>query len=101
MICELQLGQLVCSKAGRDRNGYYLVTGTEGDCFIYLVDGSRRLVEKPKRKNIRHVQTTNKIAHEIAVKLAAGMRISNGDIRQAISYLTKAEKEEGISEVGK
>ena len=50
-------GQLVRSKAGRDKTRTYAVLDVEGE-ILALADGSRRTVAHPKRKKSRHVAPT-------------------------------------------
>ena len=50
-------GMIVKSDAGRDQQRYYVVVAVEGG-FVYIADGRRRKVEKPKRKNPRHLKAT-------------------------------------------
>jgi ribosomal protein L14E/L6E/L27E len=47
---DLQLGQIVRSKAGRDRGKWFAVVGLEGDAFVYLADGKTRSTENPNSK---------------------------------------------------
>lgn len=83
---SLSLGQLVRSKQGRDQGEFYLVYAVEGD-FIWLVDGRKRTVEKPKKKNRRHLQHINKVAADLADMLINGQPATNEDIRKAMSVL--------------
>lgn len=50
-------GQLVRSKAGRDKTRTFAVLDVEGGMLI-LADGAHRSVDRPKRKKIRHVAPT-------------------------------------------
>ena len=50
-------GQLVRSKAGRDKTRTFAVLDVEGGMLI-LADGTHRSVDRPKRKKIRHVAPT-------------------------------------------
>ncbi|MCL2335877.1 MAG: KOW domain-containing RNA-binding protein [Firmicutes bacterium] len=80
-------GQLVISRSGRDSGTIYLVIGFAGDRFLLVADGSLRRVEKPKRKNARHLGYYPAVAEEIAVKLHAGERVANAELRRAIQRL--------------
>ena len=46
---DIVVGSVVRAKAGRDRNGYFVVVGLDGG-FAYIADGRSRKVEKPKKK---------------------------------------------------
>ena len=82
---ELQKGQLVKSRQGRDKDHYYLVVGREGDS-LFVVDGRKRGIENPKKKNLRHLQKSNQIAADLIAK-AEGRQLRNEEIRAAITAL--------------
>lgn len=48
-------GFLAYSLAGHDKGELYLIIKEEGD-YVYLSDGRVRSLEKPKRKNKKHIQ---------------------------------------------
>ncbi len=52
----LKIGQLVMSTAGHDTNCIYVVYKKIEDNHIYVVDGKYKTTQKPKRKNIKHLQ---------------------------------------------
>ena len=54
------VGRVVCSKSGRDK-GYFLVVVMEEDGFLYVCDGKERPLERPKRKNPKHLALTNTV----------------------------------------
>lgn len=54
------LRQVVQSKAGKDCGGFFVILA-ENDGFAYIADGRLRKVEKPKRKNARHLAPTNTV----------------------------------------
>ena len=78
----MQIGQIVFSKAGRDKGGIFVVIRTEGD-YAYLADGETRRLEKPKKKKFMHIQKTNNVCGEIKEKIEE-KRIMNSDIAKAI-----------------
>ena len=53
----LETGSLVKSLAGKDKGSYFCVVELINN-YCFLRDGDLRKVEKPKRKNISHVQKT-------------------------------------------
>lgn len=53
----MKIGQIVFSKAGRDRSKPFIVVGKTEDS-IYVVDGKERPLERPKRKNPKHISAT-------------------------------------------
>ncbi|MCC8111817.1 MAG: KOW domain-containing RNA-binding protein [Ruminococcus sp.] len=57
---ELTKGLVVRAKAGRDQGGYFVVLSLQNG-FAEIADGKRRKIEKPKRKNVRHLQGTKQV----------------------------------------
>lgn len=58
---NVQIGSLVTSKKGRDKDKTYMVLGFQGDRVI-LSDGKVRPIKKPKVKNIKHISILSKEA---------------------------------------
>lgn len=54
---RFEIGQVVRSRAGHDRDEFLLVTGFDGK-YVLLCDGKQRPLAKPKRKNPRHLAAT-------------------------------------------
>ncbi|MCL4426453.1 MAG: KOW domain-containing RNA-binding protein [Firmicutes bacterium] len=80
----LRLGQVVVSKAGRDEGEVFVVLGWESGGFVLVADGVRRKVEKPKRKNVRHLRVTPRIIWELEGKLSKGIRLNNAELRRRL-----------------
>ncbi len=53
----LEKGMVVKSAAGHDSGRFYLVVEA-GAGYAYIADGKVRRLEKPKRKNERHLRPT-------------------------------------------
>lgn len=83
------IGQLVTSRAGRDRGHPYLVLAVLDDRFVLVADGEQRPVERPKRKNVKHLVFHRAWAAQVRNMLAAGQRPGNRDVRQALATLVE------------
>ena len=79
---EIQAGSIVYSKAGRDKTKKLLVLAVEGE-YAYVADGAQRVVEKPKKKKLKHLQMTNQVFAIDKDKL------SNSDIRKILENPNK------------
>lgn len=55
---ELKIGSVVRAKAGRDKDAFFVVTEIEKE-YCFIADGKSRKLDKPKRKNIKHISLTN------------------------------------------
>ena len=71
-------GQIVFSKKGRDKGRAMVVYQIE-DEYAYLVDGSLRLLQKPKKKKIKHIQPTNTVVDMVPT---CGRALQDADIRK-------------------
>ena len=85
----IRLGQLVSSKAGRDHGDFYLIVGKAEDRFLLLADGRMRTIQRPKKKNIRHLIFHQKVAFDLEGKLASGENVTDDNIRQALAELVE------------
>ncbi|MDI3280410.1 MAG: RNA-binding protein, partial [Bacillota bacterium] len=63
---EPKVGQLVTSRAGRDKDKKYLIVRLLEAPFVLVADGLVRGVKKPKKKNIKHLILHSKVAEEIS-----------------------------------
>ena len=61
------IGRIVCSKAGRDKGYFMVVVKQEGD-FLLVCDGKERPLERPKRKNAKHLTFTNTVLENDSFK---------------------------------
>lgn len=69
---ELQIGMVVKSISGHDE-GFYLVVKIDRE-FVYLCNGRSRLLEKPKKKNRKHVRATNHVVEIAGIKTDRKLR---------------------------
>lgn len=56
---EPSKGLIVCAKAGRDLGRYFVVLEAESG-YALIADGKTRKLDKPKKKNVKHLQATGK-----------------------------------------
>lgn len=86
---SLELGQIVISKCGHDKNDLFVIYSIE-DEYVYLVDGNNRPLSKPKKKKIMHVQITNNIDYDLKDKFMAKSYVLDSDIKKSlIAYKSK------------
>ena len=78
---ELKRGQVVKSRAGRDKDSYMAVLELDPP-WVVLADGKKRPVERPKRKKFMHISPTLIVLSEEALatnrKLRAALREAGG-----------------------
>jgi ribosomal protein L14E/L6E/L27E len=85
----LKRGQIVLSKAGRDC-GCYLIVAYTDENGVYVVDGKKRPIDRPKRKSPKHLGATNRCLSE---EDFATNRAARKSLRVAVSdEILKGEK---------
>ena len=82
-----EAGMFARSKAGHDKGRLYLIEKTEGE-YVYLVDGARRTLAKPKKKKQKHIQVICRIWENWET-------VNDDDIKRAIrQYLAQPAQPE-------
>ena len=56
---EYRKGDLARSLAGHDRGNYFIILAEAGE-YVILVNGVSRTMERPKKKNKKHVQVVHR-----------------------------------------
>lgn len=81
---DIAVGQVVKSKAGRDAGNVFLVFDILDDKHVLIVDGDKRPLEKPKKKNIKHLMVYNKVLPEFKEKIDGEIDINNAYVRKLL-----------------
>ena len=75
-------GEFAVSKAGHDKNHLYMIVN-EDERYVYLVDGVNKTLEKPKKKQIKHLYALP-FTISVSGKGGSGGKIADSDIRKAL-----------------
>ncbi|TCS94164.1 KOW domain-containing RNA-binding protein [Hazenella coriacea] len=90
-----QLGQIVRVLRGREAGCYAIVIGFEKPHFVWLADGDQRKFDRPKKKNVKHIQLTNQVVEEVANVINELGRVNNAKLRYALNqYLLQHNQSE-------
>jgi len=84
MNSEVQLGEIVYAKAGRDRGSYFVVIAIEDIEYVRICDGKHRKVEKSKKKKVKHLRLKVGFSEFINEKLLKNDKITNRQIRNEL-----------------
>jgi len=79
------------SLSGHDKNHYYFVVKKE-ERFLFLVNGTNRPIEKPKKKNEKHIQIVKRLPMEVTEILEKEQ--TNLTIKRAIEKYEKLVNQE-------
>lgn len=63
------IGKVVLSKAGRDKNHYYVVIDKVDDNYYMLSNGATKTIQMPKKKKIKHLVVFEDVNDEIKKSL--------------------------------
>lgn len=81
--CGIELGNVVKSIAGRDKGKFFVVVQIDDDeKYVYLVDGSIRKVENPKRKKIKHIELTNYSDETLTDRITKKRKLTNQEVKR-------------------
>lgn len=78
-------GDIVISKAGRDKGKHFIVLAVIDEQFVFVADGDLRRVDNPKRKKWKHLEKTGNVSAFIQEKLKADIRITNPDLKKELA----------------
>lgn len=87
---DMESGQVVKSLAGRDKGTLYLILGFEGNRAL-LANGRNQTVQRPKKKNLKHLQPYRCVVPEIKERIRQG-NLSDNLVRDALNMIISAER---------
>jgi len=83
-ISNIEIGQYVRSKAGRDKNHIFIVIAHVDDEYVLVVDGDVRRIERPKKKKSKHLFEFDQISEVVSEKVKDDKKLTNLMIRKEI-----------------
>lgn len=86
---DIAIGQVVKSRAGRDKGRVFLVLEVIDDQYVLVVDGDLRKLENPKRKKLKHLMVYNTVLNEFKERLESKIEINNAYIRKLLEPFNK------------
>ncbi len=84
---EVSVGQIVKSKAGRDKDRTFVIIGIVDQQYVLVADGDLRKVDKPKKKKVRHLAKYNIVSEDIKQKIDNNDKVSNLLLRRELEKL--------------
>lgn len=86
---NITAGSVVISRAGHDCGRAMLVVRNDGE-FLFVADGKERKLEKPKKKNRKHVRATSRVI-ELAGLTDRSLRRTLRELFEQDSALQESE----------
>jgi ribosomal protein L14E/L6E/L27E len=90
---DLKIGQLVKSKAGRDKRRVFLICRVLDDQFVLVCDGDLRKLNNPKKKKVKHLMVYNTVLTEFAERLQCNENLDDAYIRKLLEPYASKEME--------
>lgn len=81
---DLEVGQIVKSKSGRDKGRLFVIYEVVDEQYVRLVDGDLRKLEKPKLKKAKHIAPYNTVVAEIKEKIENNLDLKDAHIRKVL-----------------
>jgi len=76
-------GAMAKSLAGHDKDEIFVIIAEAGE-YSFLVDGKNRLLEKPKRKNKKHIQIIHDREEQRRKSLIQEKKLTDVEIKKSI-----------------
>lgn len=89
---QLSIGQIVKSRAGRDKGIVFLVYEIVDDEYVLVVDGKHRKIDKPKKKKQKHLTVYDTVLTDLSYRKDNDIKISNSFIRKLLEPFQPAEQ---------
>lgn len=83
---QIMQGMVVRGKAGRDKDGLFIAVLLK-DGYVYIADGRRRKVERPKRKKACHLTA-------LSESLDCGQYQTNRSVKHLLRGFTEEQSKE-------
>lgn len=77
----LKVGQIVLITQGRDAGQYAVIIKILDERFVVLADGDKRKYDRPKKKNIHHLEFFDYVSPEVQNSMIETGRVTNGKLR--------------------
>lgn len=81
---DLKVGQVVKSKAGRDKGKIFIIQEITDDKYVMICDGKLRKISKPKKKKSKHLIAYNTVFEEFSEKVTKKEKINNAFVRRIL-----------------
>lgn len=88
-----EIGRLVRIVRGKEQGGYAVIVAIVDERFVLVADGDGRRFDRPKKKNLLHVELLPAVSREVADSIRETGRVTNAKLRYAIQKYTDPKGE--------
>lgn len=86
-----RIGQIARMLMGRDAGQFAVIIHVIDQRFVMVADGDRRKFDRPKKKNINHLELFDYISPEVQNSIEETGRVTNGKLRYAVTKFVNAQ----------
>ncbi|WMJ76599.1 MULTISPECIES: KOW domain-containing RNA-binding protein [unclassified Sedimentibacter] len=91
---DLKIGQIVKSKAGRDKDRVFIISMILDEQYVLVCNGELRKLSSPKKKKVKHLVIYNTVCTEFAEKLQRNENPDDAYVRRLLEpYKNNVSKE--------
>lgn len=94
LTTDVEIGQIVKSKAGRDKDRVFIIIHILDEQHVLVCDGDLRKLSSPKKKKVKHLVIYNTVLTEFAEKLQGNENLDDAYVRRILSPFTKSVSKE-------
>ena len=91
------VGRIVLSKQGHDKGRWFAVVGLVDGKHVLIADGKTRKLEKPKKKQCKHLRPRPTRLSEIAALLLEGKPVLDSELRKALKAFADEEEKQTMN----
>jgi len=91
---DLKIGQIVKSKAGRDKDRVFIICSILDEQFVFVCDGDLRKLNSPKKKKVKHLMIYNTVLTEFADKLQGNENLDDAYVRKVLNPFKQSVSKE-------
>ncbi|MGL5642678.1 MAG: KOW domain-containing protein [Paraclostridium sp.] len=84
---KLSIGQVVINLSGRDAGRLFFIVEVVDDEYVFISDGKKRKLEKPKLKKVKHLQKYDIINNAVKDMIESKESITNAFLRAELGKL--------------
>ena len=81
---NFDVGDIVISTAGRDKDRVYLISQLIDKDFVFVVDGNFKKLINPKKKRVKHLKNSGIKIDSISEKLLSDKKVFDTEVYSAI-----------------
>ncbi len=94
LTTDIKIGQIVKSKAGRDKDRVFIVCEILDEQFVLVCDGDLRKLSSLKKKKVKHLMIYNTVLTEFAEKLQGNENLDDAYVRRILKPYSQSVSKE-------